>query len=251
VTSAPPCAASSEACRVGVRVRPCRCPRDLLVGGRRSVRASRANSDQYASLRRHDWPPPAESSCRKVPARASPWTPRPPRRPRDVVERIPLARKHTSAASISRFAHALGGRPRRSGARQRRLLSIAAATGWHDAFCRSQTVPCGRSLVDILYILFTRDRDGPTMADTLQQLLRTRAEVDSVAVRHGDQVWTWRDHIGRRECAGRGRRPPRRIRRSVARRRCSWAKHPGHAHRTRGRRNRGYVLVAHQHDAPG
>jgi fatty-acyl-CoA synthase len=33
------------------------------------------------------------------------------------------------------------------------------------------------------------------MADTLQQLLRTRAEDESVAVRHGDRVWTWRDHI--------------------------------------------------------
>jgi fatty-acyl-CoA synthase len=33
------------------------------------------------------------------------------------------------------------------------------------------------------------------MADTLQQLLRTRAEVDSVAIRHGDRVWTWREHI--------------------------------------------------------
>ena len=34
------------------------------------------------------------------------------------------------------------------------------------------------------------------MADTLQQLLRTRADLDSVAVRHGDASWTWREHIG-------------------------------------------------------
>jgi len=33
------------------------------------------------------------------------------------------------------------------------------------------------------------------MADTLQQLLRTRADDDSVAVKHGDRVWTWRDHV--------------------------------------------------------
>ncbi|MFN3008544.1 fatty-acid--CoA ligase FadD1 [Mycolicibacterium wolinskyi] len=33
------------------------------------------------------------------------------------------------------------------------------------------------------------------MADTLQQLLRERAEQDTVAVKHGDQSWTWRHHI--------------------------------------------------------
>lgn len=33
------------------------------------------------------------------------------------------------------------------------------------------------------------------MADTLQQLLRERAEQDTVAVKHGDQSWTWRQHI--------------------------------------------------------
>ena len=34
------------------------------------------------------------------------------------------------------------------------------------------------------------------MADTLQQLLRTRADDDSVAVRYGDRAWTWREHLG-------------------------------------------------------
>lgn len=34
------------------------------------------------------------------------------------------------------------------------------------------------------------------MADTLQQLLRERAEQDTVAVKYGDQSWTWRQHIG-------------------------------------------------------
>ncbi|MBO0679744.1 AMP-binding protein [Mycolicibacterium sp. S2-37] len=34
------------------------------------------------------------------------------------------------------------------------------------------------------------------MPDTLQQLLRERAESDSVAVRHGDRSWTWREHVG-------------------------------------------------------
>ena len=33
------------------------------------------------------------------------------------------------------------------------------------------------------------------MADTLQQLLRTRADRDSIAVRHGDEVVTWREHV--------------------------------------------------------
>ena len=33
------------------------------------------------------------------------------------------------------------------------------------------------------------------MADTLQQLLRERAEQDSVAVKYGDRSWTWREHI--------------------------------------------------------
>jgi fatty-acyl-CoA synthase len=33
------------------------------------------------------------------------------------------------------------------------------------------------------------------MADTLQQLLRTRAESDSIAVKHGDVTWTWREHL--------------------------------------------------------
>ena len=33
------------------------------------------------------------------------------------------------------------------------------------------------------------------MADTLQQLLRDRAEQDTVAVRYGDRIWTWREHI--------------------------------------------------------
>ena len=33
------------------------------------------------------------------------------------------------------------------------------------------------------------------MADTLQQLLRTRADLDSVAIKHGDRSWTWREHV--------------------------------------------------------
>ena len=33
------------------------------------------------------------------------------------------------------------------------------------------------------------------MADTLQQLLRERADRDTVAVRYGDRSWTWREHI--------------------------------------------------------
>ncbi|HYZ69931.1 MAG TPA: fatty-acid--CoA ligase FadD1, partial [Mycobacterium sp.] len=33
------------------------------------------------------------------------------------------------------------------------------------------------------------------MADTLQQLLRQRAEQDTVAVKFGDRTWTWREHL--------------------------------------------------------
>ena len=33
------------------------------------------------------------------------------------------------------------------------------------------------------------------MADTLQQLLRERAEHDAVAVKYGDRTWTWREHL--------------------------------------------------------
>lgn len=34
------------------------------------------------------------------------------------------------------------------------------------------------------------------MAETLQQLLRMRAEQDSIAIKHGDRSWTWREHLG-------------------------------------------------------
>lgn len=33
------------------------------------------------------------------------------------------------------------------------------------------------------------------MAETIQQLLRERAEDDGVAVRYGDESWTWREHV--------------------------------------------------------
>ncbi|RDH78009.1 acyl-CoA synthetase [Mycolicibacterium moriokaense] len=33
------------------------------------------------------------------------------------------------------------------------------------------------------------------MADTLQQLFRERAEQDTVAIKHGDRTWTWREHV--------------------------------------------------------
>ncbi|GFG51426.1 acyl-CoA synthetase [Mycolicibacterium agri] len=33
------------------------------------------------------------------------------------------------------------------------------------------------------------------MADTLQQLLRERAEQDTVAIKYGDRTWTWREHV--------------------------------------------------------
>src|ERR1700710_298184 len=33
------------------------------------------------------------------------------------------------------------------------------------------------------------------MAETLQQLLRERAEDDTVGLKYGDQSWSWREHI--------------------------------------------------------
>lgn len=33
------------------------------------------------------------------------------------------------------------------------------------------------------------------MADTLQQLLELRADQDSIAIKHGDRSWTWREHL--------------------------------------------------------
>ncbi len=37
------------------------------------------------------------------------------------------------------------------------------------------------------------------MADTLQQLFRERSGHDTVAVKHGDRTWTWREHIAEAE----------------------------------------------------
>ena len=33
------------------------------------------------------------------------------------------------------------------------------------------------------------------MAETVQQLLRERAEDDNTAVRYGEESWTWREHV--------------------------------------------------------
>jgi fatty-acyl-CoA synthase len=33
------------------------------------------------------------------------------------------------------------------------------------------------------------------MTDTLQQLLRERADTDGIAIKHGDRSWTWREHL--------------------------------------------------------
>ena len=37
------------------------------------------------------------------------------------------------------------------------------------------------------------------MADTLQQLLRTRSDDDAVAIKYDDRSWTWREHLGEAE----------------------------------------------------
>ena len=33
------------------------------------------------------------------------------------------------------------------------------------------------------------------MIETVQQLLRSRMADDSVAMKHGDRTWTWREHL--------------------------------------------------------
>ncbi|PRC47393.1 acyl-CoA synthetase, partial [Mycobacterium sp. ITM-2017-0098] len=33
------------------------------------------------------------------------------------------------------------------------------------------------------------------MHETIQQVLRERLSSDTVAVRYGDQTWTWREHL--------------------------------------------------------
>jgi fatty-acyl-CoA synthase len=51
-------------------------------------------------------------------------------------------------------------------------------------------------MVDNFRYLFTgANETGPGMADTLQQLLRERAGLDSIAIRYGERSWTWRQHI--------------------------------------------------------
>ena len=50
-------------------------------------------------------------------------------------------------------------------------------------------------MVDSFSNLFTRRSREPGVADTLQQLLRERAEQDTIAVKYGDRTWTWREHI--------------------------------------------------------
>lgn len=42
------------------------------------------------------------------------------------------------------------------------------------------------------------------MAETIQQLLRERAEDDGVAVRYGDQTWTWREHVAEASAVAAG-----------------------------------------------
>ena len=79
------------------------------------------------------------------------------------------------------------------------------------------------------------------MADTLQQLLRERADDDTVAVKYGDRTWTWREHVAEAPC--RGGRPdrPRRPRPAAARRRAA-RQHPGHAAAMAAAALGGYVL---------
>ena len=42
------------------------------------------------------------------------------------------------------------------------------------------------------------------MFETVQQLLRSRMHDDTLAVAHGDETWTWREHLA--EAAARRRR---------------------------------------------
>ena len=43
------------------------------------------------------------------------------------------------------------------------------------------------------------------MFETVQQLLRSRMDDDTVAVLHGDATWTWREHLRRGGGGGVGR----------------------------------------------
>ncbi len=42
------------------------------------------------------------------------------------------------------------------------------------------------------------------MAETVQQLLRERADDDAVAVKYDDRTWTWREHLDDGRAPGRG-----------------------------------------------
>ncbi len=41
------------------------------------------------------------------------------------------------------------------------------------------------------------------MAETVQQLLRERAEDDNTGVRYGDRTWTWREHVAESSAVAR------------------------------------------------
>ena len=138
----PPGAVSSAARRD--RRRRCGhggCPRRSARSSPSTCSSTACASDQYASLSRTMAAPSSETlsgKCRYSQPRDTPAT---SATSDTVVERMPLARRQTSAASISRSRTALGGR----GAGQRRLLIDFAADGaerLHSA--NGQTLPCDR-----------------------------------------------------------------------------------------------------------
>ena len=87
------------------------------------------------------------------------------------------------------------------------------------------------------------------MAETVQQLLRERAEDDSPGVLYGDRSWTWREHVAEASAEAAAPDRPARHRPPAARRRAA-GQHPGHA-AVDGRRRAGRLrALRHQHHPP-
>jgi len=131
-------------------VRPCRdAPPRSARRGRRICSSIACDSDQYGLVRRTMAAPSREFLPGKLRLEPAPDTPATSARARDRGRaNFPCTQAPAAAcASISRSA-TLGRADRAQCARQRRLLSFAAPRGAR-CFSPSQTVPCGRSLVDI------------------------------------------------------------------------------------------------------
>ena len=162
-------------------------------------------SDQYASLSRTIAAPSSDDLVGEVPVQPPRDTPATSATSETVVERMPLARRHTSAASISRSRTLLRGR---AGWSTGRLLVISQRIGANGCILPSgPTVPCDRpEMVDTFRICSLDPTEvasdgghAPAAAS------RTRRR------RHGRRSST---AIGRGRGANTSPRPPRRPPRS-------------------------------------